>query len=57
MNSFFAKQLAKKEADLMLLKGVIAELEGVTPAEVKLAIEPLDGSGGSIFNELLEIND
>ena len=42
MNSFFAKRLAESEQDLALLRGIIAELERVSPAEIRLVIEPID---------------
>ncbi len=56
MNSFFANQIVKKENDLALLRGVIAEIEGKEPSKIRLAIESLDGSGGSLFSELLDGN-
>ena len=45
MNSFFAGRLAGNENDLKILRGVIAEREGVSPADVRLVIEPMDAPG------------
>lgn len=42
MNSFFAGRLAENENDLKILRGVIAEREGVSPSDVRIVIEPQD---------------
>ena len=55
MNSFFASRFASSDADLALVRGVIAEREGVPVSEVRLVIEPLDSSRESDgYDELIE---
>ena len=44
MNSFFARRLSESEADLSILRGIIAELEGAAPSDVRLVIEPIDSA-------------
>ncbi len=58
MNSFFAGRLASSENDLKILRGVIAEREGVDPSTVRIAIEPIDAaSRGDLADELAGIID
>ena len=38
MGSFFAEKLSKSETDLTILRGVIAEVEGISPADITLSI-------------------
>ncbi len=58
MNSFFAGRLASNENDLKILRGVIAEREGLDPASVRIAIEPIDAaSRGNLAEELAGIID
>ncbi|MBR3681330.1 MAG: DNA polymerase III subunit gamma/tau [Clostridia bacterium] len=58
MNSFFAGRLASSENDLKILRGVIAEREGLDPAAVRIAIEPIDAaSRGDLAEELAGIID
>ena len=58
MNSFFAKRLSESEADLSILRGIIAELERVSPADVRLLIEPMDAvSADDIVDELTSAID
>ena len=55
MNSFFAQKLASSEGDLMLMRGIIAEVEGLSREAVSLKIEALGTSGVSdAFSELTE---
>ena len=58
MNSFFAGRLASSENDLKILRGVIAEREGVDPQTVRIAIEPIDAATrGDLAAELAGIID
>lgn len=58
MNSFFAGRLASSENDLKILRGVIAEMEGLDPSAVRIAIEPIDAaSRGDLAEELAGIID
>ena len=58
MNSFFAGRLASSENDLKILRGVIAEREGLDPSGVRIAIEPIDAaSRGDLADELAGIID
>ncbi|MBR2343103.1 MAG: DNA polymerase III subunit gamma/tau [Clostridia bacterium] len=52
MNAFFANLLKNNEQDLLLLRGVIAEREGVSRESVKLVIEPIAASADSAGDEL-----
>jgi len=53
MNSFFATKLSSSDADLSMLKGVIAEKEGMNAEKVKLVIEPFDApKSGDLFGEI-----
>ena len=40
MGEFFAKKLAASETDLSIVRGVIAELEGISPEQITLRVEP-----------------
>ena len=53
LNSFFASSLARSDADLSLLRGIIGERENIPASEVKLIIEPLEaGSSGDLADEI-----
>ncbi len=54
MEPFFASKLASDNEDMMLLKGIIAEVEGLSAKDVVLAIEPLDASGNNDFSDEIE---
>ncbi len=54
MNPFFATKLTSKTEDMMLLKGIIAEKEGVKATDVMIAIEPLDTSHNDDFSDEIE---
>ena len=54
MNPFFATKLAGSEPDLALLRGIIAEFEGISRDGVKLLIEPLDSSHNDDLADELE---
>ena len=53
-NDFFAKKLAASEADLAIVRGVIAEVEGKPRDTVKLEIRSLDKPVGDVLLELSE---
>ncbi len=54
MNSFFAQRLASNDTDLSIVRGIIAEREGIDRADVRLAIEPLDVTrSGDLADELM----
>lgn len=50
MNAFFADRIKNSQADMSILKGVIAEKEGKTPAEISVAVKTKssDENGGLI---------
>ena len=54
MNSFFANRLSGSNADLTILRGIIAEKEGVAADGVKLVIEPMDATRSSDLTLELE---
>lgn len=56
MNSFFAKKLSGSDADLSILRGVLAEKEGVPTEQIKVVIEPLDTSSIGDFSDEIESN-
>ena len=56
MNSFFAKKLSGSDADLSILRGVLAEQEGVPAEEIRVVIEPLDTSSIGDFSDEIETN-
>ena len=56
MNSFFAKKLSSSDADLSILRGIIAEKENLPPEEVRVIIEPLDTSSIGDFSDEIETN-
>ena len=58
MNAFFAKMLMSNEADLKILRGVIAEREGKRQDEIKLEIVPSDsGKLANLCDELIDSID
>ena len=53
MNPFFATKLSSSEGDLALLRGIIAEVDGVKADSVRIQIEPLGAGGASdVYDEL-----
>ncbi|MBR7116225.1 MAG: DNA polymerase III subunit gamma/tau [Clostridia bacterium] len=55
MNAFFAKMLSASEADLSILRGVIAELEGKPVSEIRVEIEAMDSARlDDLQGELIE---
>ncbi len=54
MNPFFASKLSSDDADMMLLKGIIAECEGKSAKDIVIAIEPLDASHNGDFSDEIE---
>ena len=56
MNSFFAKKLAGSDADLSILRGIIAEKENLPPEQIRVNIEPLDTSSIGDFSDEIESN-
>ena len=53
MNSFFAKSLAASERDLAIVRGVIAEREGMSPDSVKVRISAENVSSGNTLQDEL----
>ena len=56
MNSFFASRLSGSDADLSILRGIIAEKEGVSTDKIRIVIEPLDTSSIGDFSDELASN-
>ena len=56
MNSFFAKKLAGSDSDLSILRGIIAEKEGLPPEQIRINIEPLDTSSIGDYSDEIENN-
>ncbi len=54
MNPFFAAKVASDPADMMLVKGIIAEREGEDAKDVVIAIEPLDAAHNDDFSDEIE---
>ena len=51
MNSFFANKLSGSDADLAILRGIIAERESVSADDVRIVIEPHDTSSIGDFSD------
>ena len=56
MNSFFAKHILANNDDLSIIRGIIAEKEGVPTEEIRINIEPLDTSSIGDFSDEIESN-
>ena len=56
MNSFFAKQLSSRDADISLLRGILAEKENLPAEQIRVVIEPLDTSSIGDFSDEIESN-
>ena len=56
MNSFFAKKLSGSDADLSILRGILAQKEGLPAENIRVIIEPLDTSGIGDFSDEIENN-
>ena len=56
MNAFFAKKLSESDADLTILRGVLAEKENLPTEQVRVMIEPLDSSSVGDFSDEIEQN-
>ena len=54
MNPFFATKLSSDPADMMLVKGIIAEREGLVAKDIVIAIEPLDSMHNDDFSDEIE---
>ena len=55
MNAFFANMLASSEQDLAIVRGIIAQAEGISQDRVRLVIEPLGTTGaGELADELAD---
>ena len=52
---FFAKMISSNNEELAILRGMIAEAEGVAPETVEIAIEPLDTRASKYSDELDDI--
>jgi DNA polymerase III gamma/tau subunit len=51
-NSFFAAKLASNEADFAIVRGVLADVEGVSRDDVKIHIQAAEKRAGGAFLEL-----
>ena len=56
MNSFFANKLATSDADLSILRGILAEKEDLPAEQIRVVIEPLDTSSIGDFSDEIEGN-
>ena len=52
INDFFAKKLSSDESDMSLIKGVLAEMEKKTKAEIQIIINPSTSKPDSVFSEI-----
>ena len=52
MGDFFAKKLSSNETDLAIVRGIIAESEGKSPAEIKISIESNANNANSSQDDL-----
>jgi DNA polymerase III gamma/tau subunit len=55
LSDFFAKMISSNAEELAILRGMIAEAEGVPPDAVEIAIEPLDTRNSKYSDELDDI--
>ena len=56
MNSFFAKNILGNNDDLSIIRGIIAEKEGLATEQIRINIEPLDTSSIGDFSDEIENN-
>ena len=54
LNGIFAKMLSASETDLSIVKGIIAEVEGKSPAEIKIAVEAAEKPVPDAFSEIVD---
>jgi hypothetical protein len=52
MSGFFLNKLKSSETDLAIVRGVIAEQEGKTPAQISLALEDKDTKSASTDSDI-----
>jgi len=52
INDFFAKRLSSSEQDMAIIRGVIAETEGVDPMSVSLKVESVEVKTDSAFSDI-----
>ena len=56
MNAFFAERIKNSQADMSILKGVIAEKEGKTPSEITVTVKiKASGENGAVISDLENI--
>ena len=55
LSDFFAKMISSNTEELAILRGMIADAEGVSPDAVEIAIEPLDTRNSKYSDELDDI--
>lgn len=55
LSDFFAKMISSNAEELAILRGMIAEAEGVPPDAVEIVIEPLDTRNSKYSDELDDI--
>lgn len=52
LNDFFAKKLSSDQKDMAIVRGFIAETEGLSPSEVIISVEALNKPIGSTYSEI-----
>ena len=52
LSDFFAKMISSNPEELAILRGIIAEVDGISPDNVEIAIEPLDTRSSKYSDEL-----
>ncbi len=56
MSSFFADSLKSNDSNLSIVRGVLAECEGLSASDIRIAIEPQDSSGIGDFSDEIDAN-
>ena len=54
LNGIFANMLSSSETDLSIVKGIIAEIEGKNPAEIRVAVETAEKPVADAFAEIVD---
>ena len=52
LSDFFAKMISSNTEELAILRGMIADAEGIAPDAIEIAIEPLDTRNSKYSDEL-----
>ena len=57
LGDFFAKKISSNDTDIAIIKGVIAEIEGKSAADITLQINGQPASTTTLFSEIIDALD